>query len=177
MVDPTALTTTDAEALTASCADALERVRARAPRVHCVTNAVVNNFTANVLLCVGAIPSMSTDPDEIRAFVTSADALLVNLGTLDSERRAAIDIGIDVSCAGRRPWVLAAQLGLALSLLALMIIDNPVEQMGLLMLIGVVINSFAATQDVAVDGMAMIGFPPFERAAPRMKSTWPPNPE
>ncbi len=55
----------------------------------------------------------------------------------------------------RRPWVLGAQLGLTLSLLALMLIENPAEQMGLLMLVGALINSFAATQDVAVDGMAI----------------------
>jgi PAT family beta-lactamase induction signal transducer AmpG len=55
----------------------------------------------------------------------------------------------------RRPWVLGAQLGLAVSLLALMLIDNPLEQIGLLMVLGVIINSFAATQDVAVDGMAI----------------------
>ncbi|MEP4146166.1 MAG: MFS transporter [Halioglobus sp.] len=55
----------------------------------------------------------------------------------------------------RRPWILSAQLGLTLSLLALMLIDNPAQQMGLLMLLGIVINSFAATQDVAVDGMAI----------------------
>ena len=55
----------------------------------------------------------------------------------------------------RRPWVLGAQFGLSLSLLALMLIENPAEQIGLLMLIGVLINSFAATQDVAVDGMSI----------------------
>lgn len=55
----------------------------------------------------------------------------------------------------RRPWVLGAQLGLAVSLLALMLIEDPAEQIGLLMLLGVIINSFAATQDVAVDGMAI----------------------
>jgi len=55
----------------------------------------------------------------------------------------------------RRPWVLGAQLGLSLSLLALMLIENPAEQIGLLMMIGVLINSFAATQDVAVDGMSI----------------------
>lgn len=55
----------------------------------------------------------------------------------------------------RRPWVLGAQLGLTLSLLALMLIDNPAEQIGLLMLVGVLINTFAATQDVAVDGMSI----------------------
>jgi PAT family beta-lactamase induction signal transducer AmpG len=54
-----------------------------------------------------------------------------------------------------RRWALGAQLGLVLSLLALALLDNPAEQMGLLMLLGVLINSFAATQDVAIDGMAI----------------------
>jgi PAT family beta-lactamase induction signal transducer AmpG len=55
----------------------------------------------------------------------------------------------------RRPWVIGAQLGLSLSLLALMLVERPTEQIGLLMMIGVLINSFAATQDVAVDGMSI----------------------
>jgi MFS transporter, PAT family, beta-lactamase induction signal transducer AmpG len=55
----------------------------------------------------------------------------------------------------RRPWVLGSQLGLAMSLLALLLIDDAANQIGLLMLCGVLINSFAATQDVAVDGMAI----------------------
>jgi PAT family beta-lactamase induction signal transducer AmpG len=55
----------------------------------------------------------------------------------------------------RRPWVLGAQLGLSLSLLALMLVDDPANQMGTLMLVGILINIFAATQDVAVDGMAI----------------------
>jgi PAT family beta-lactamase induction signal transducer AmpG len=55
----------------------------------------------------------------------------------------------------RRPWVLAAQLGLSIAFLALMLVEDPVEQIGLLMMIGVVINIFAATQDVAVDGMSI----------------------
>jgi len=55
----------------------------------------------------------------------------------------------------RRPWVIAMQLGLSLSLLALMLVERPAEQVGLLMVVGVLINSFAATQDVAVDGMSI----------------------
>jgi PAT family beta-lactamase induction signal transducer AmpG len=55
----------------------------------------------------------------------------------------------------RRPWVLGAQLGLSISLLLLMLIHNPAEQIGLLMLVGALINVFAATQDVAVDGMSI----------------------
>jgi PAT family beta-lactamase induction signal transducer AmpG len=55
----------------------------------------------------------------------------------------------------RRPWVLGAQLGLMLSFLCLTFVDQPAEQIGLLMILGVLINIFAATQDVAVDGMSI----------------------
>jgi PAT family beta-lactamase induction signal transducer AmpG len=55
----------------------------------------------------------------------------------------------------RKPWVIGAQLGLSLALLALTFVERPAEQIGLLMLIGVLINSFTATQDVAVDGMSI----------------------
>jgi hydroxyethylthiazole kinase len=86
-------------------ADILARIRAQRPRVHCITNAVAQNFSANMLLAAGAVPSMTVDPDEIAEFVGSADALLVNLGTLDPERRSAIDIA--VATAGPAvPWVL-----------------------------------------------------------------------
>jgi hydroxyethylthiazole kinase len=84
----------------------LGRLRDRRPRVHCITNAVAQAFTANVLLAVGAIPSMTLSPDEIRPFVASADALLVNLGTFDAERRAAVAAAIEVVTANGRPWVL-----------------------------------------------------------------------
>jgi PAT family beta-lactamase induction signal transducer AmpG len=55
----------------------------------------------------------------------------------------------------RRPWVLGAQLGMALSLCLLTYVDDPVNQMTLLTAIAVFVNVFAATQDVAVDGMAI----------------------
>jgi PAT family beta-lactamase induction signal transducer AmpG len=55
----------------------------------------------------------------------------------------------------RRPWVLGAQAGLAVSFLALCLVEDPVAQFGTLMLLCVLVNTFAATQDVAVDGMAI----------------------
>jgi hydroxyethylthiazole kinase len=86
-------------------ADILARIRARRPRVHCITNAVAQNFSANALLAAGAIPSMTIAADEIGDFVAHADALLVNLGTLDPERRVAIDLAL--AAAGERvPWIL-----------------------------------------------------------------------
>jgi PAT family beta-lactamase induction signal transducer AmpG len=55
----------------------------------------------------------------------------------------------------RRPWVLGAQLGMTVSFFALILIGDPAQQVGLMMTVGFLINVFAATQDVAVDGMAI----------------------
>jgi hydroxyethylthiazole kinase len=84
----------------------LALVRERRPRVHCITNSVVQELTANVLLAAGAIPSMTTSPEEIAHFAAGADALLINLGTLDGERRDAIDIALEVARDDGIPWVL-----------------------------------------------------------------------
>jgi hydroxyethylthiazole kinase len=87
-------------------AEVIFHVRAKRPLVHCITNAVAQNFTANVLLAAGAIPSMTLAADEIADFVARADALLVNLGTLDRERREAVEIAIAKAAEKRLPWVL-----------------------------------------------------------------------
>jgi hydroxyethylthiazole kinase len=92
--------------LPAIAADILARVQTRAPRVHCITNAVAQAFTANVLLAAGAIPSMTIAADEVAAFTAGANALLVNLGTFDAERREAADIAITVAAGQGLPWVL-----------------------------------------------------------------------
>ncbi len=84
----------------------LEAVRGKSPRVHCLTNSVARAFTANVLLAIGAVPSMSRDTSEVGAFIDTADALLVNLGTLDAAMRAAMVAAVDVAEARGRPWVL-----------------------------------------------------------------------
>ncbi|WP_422377226.1 hydroxyethylthiazole kinase [Roseibium sp.] len=81
----------------------LEKVRRQQPRVHAITNAVAQAFTANTLLALGAVPSMTLAPDEVAGFAASADALLVNLGTLDETRRAAIPLAIEAACAAGRP--------------------------------------------------------------------------
>ncbi|MEM6665771.1 MAG: hydroxyethylthiazole kinase [Pseudomonadota bacterium] len=95
-----------AEALGAVCASALKRLRAERPRVHVITNTVAQPITANGLLALGAIPSLTTDPEEVPDFVGRARALVINLGTLDRTRRAAIDAAVDVARAEQRPFVL-----------------------------------------------------------------------
>jgi len=81
----------------------LERVRHKSPRVHAITNAVAQTFTANILLALGAVPSMTLAPEEVAGFAASADAVLVNLGTLDETRRAAIPLAIAAAKDAGRP--------------------------------------------------------------------------
>jgi hydroxyethylthiazole kinase len=92
--------------LPAITADVIERIRAKRPRVHCITNAVAQNFTANMLLAAGAVPSMTIAQKEVRAFVARADAVLVNLGTFDPERQKASLAAIAVANKQGIPWVL-----------------------------------------------------------------------
>jgi hydroxyethylthiazole kinase len=87
-------------------ADVLARIRERGPRVHCITNSVAQQYTANMLLAAGAVPSMTIAPEEIAGFVATADALLVNLGTFDAERRSAIEAALGALKERRLPWVL-----------------------------------------------------------------------
>lgn len=63
----------------------------------------------------------------------------------------------------RRPWVMFAQLCLALAFTGLMLVGDPLADLWLIIAAGVVVNSFAALQDVAVDGMAIDILPPTER--------------
>ena len=64
------------------CADMLDRIRREHPLVHNITNYVVMNFTANVLLALGASPVMAHAIEEIEEMVGLADALVINIGTL-----------------------------------------------------------------------------------------------
>ena len=52
-----------------------------------MTNDVVQTFTANVLLALGCSPAMVIEPEEAEQFAAIAHSLLINVGTLTTERR------------------------------------------------------------------------------------------
>jgi hydroxyethylthiazole kinase len=62
---------------------AIEAVSAKSPLVHNITNFVVMNNTANALLAVGASPVMAHWTDEMAEMTAIANALVINIGTLD----------------------------------------------------------------------------------------------
>ena len=58
-------------------------MRQQGPLVHNITNFVVMNISANVLLAAGASPVMAHAPEEVADMVKIAGALVVNIGTLE----------------------------------------------------------------------------------------------
>lgn len=135
---------------------ALNLILADSPRVRYVTGAMMY-FAQGIpagLLSI-AIPAWLAAQGMSAGDIASYLAVIVLPWAFKLVTGPLMDRFEFLSMGRRRPWVIAAQLGLCLSLLALMLIENPAEQIGLLMIVGVLINSFAATQDVAVDGMAI----------------------
>ena len=58
-------------------------VRTACPLVYSITNLVVMNFNANVLLAVGASPVMAHAHEEVTEMANIAQALVLNIGTLE----------------------------------------------------------------------------------------------
>ena len=68
----------------------LSRVREKRPLVHSITNVVTINFTANVLLAMGASAVMAHAPSEVEELAGVADALVLNMGTLTEDRTGSM---------------------------------------------------------------------------------------
>ncbi|MDK9605098.1 hydroxyethylthiazole kinase [Lelliottia wanjuensis] len=84
----------------------LHHFRTRSPLTHCMTNDVVQTFTANVLLTLGASPAMVIEAEEAEQFAAMADALLINVGTLTSPRAQSMRRAIESAVAAGKPWTL-----------------------------------------------------------------------
>lgn len=87
-------------------ADRLDAVRAAAPLVHCITNYVAMNVTANVLLALGASPAMVHAAEEVGEFAPLAGATTINIGTLSSPWVEGMMIAARAARAAGKPWVL-----------------------------------------------------------------------
>lgn len=93
-------------ALVAWMGKLLTVMRSKCPLVHCITNWVAMDLTANLLLAAGASPAMVSDPLEAPAFTKIASALLINIGTLQSANLPVMQAAAQSAVAAGKPWVL-----------------------------------------------------------------------
>lgn len=83
----------------------LAQMRARAPLVQNITNYVAMNVMANIMLAVGASPAMVHAQGEAGEFAELADALSVNIGTLDPDWLISMEQAAGVMSHSGKPWV------------------------------------------------------------------------
>ena len=86
--------------------DLVEKVRAGNPLIHNITNYVVMNNTANALLAAGASPVMAHAAEEVENMVAIANALVINIGTLDSQWVSSMKKAIKKAGELQKPIVL-----------------------------------------------------------------------
>lgn len=84
----------------------LKKLRDERPLVHVLTNDVVQEITADVLLAAGASPAMVVAPEESGTFAGIANGVLINIGTPTAERIRAMHCAADAANAKSTPWVL-----------------------------------------------------------------------
>ncbi|KAA0919930.1 hydroxyethylthiazole kinase [Dietzia sp. ANT_WB102] len=81
-------------------------MREAGPLVHCLTNSVVRQITADVLLAAGAAPAMVDHPDEAGDFAAIASGVLINVGNPTTEQVEGMHAAIAAARAADTPWVL-----------------------------------------------------------------------
>lgn len=76
------------------------------PLIHSMTNTVVPQITANVLLAVGAAPAMIDLPAEAEIFASIASGVLINVGNGSAEQHVAMRTAAAAAQRTNTPWVL-----------------------------------------------------------------------
>lgn len=94
------------ERLHAEVARSVRAVRDAAPLVHGISGTATQGLVADGLLAAGARPLLTSTRDEAPTLVAGADALLVNLGSLSTDAREAIEPTVEAAVRHGIPWVL-----------------------------------------------------------------------
>ena len=83
----------------------LEKLRAKNPLVHCMTNYVAMNISANVVLAAGASPAMIHTPEEAADFAKIVGGLTVNIGTISPAWFEGMKLAALAANEASVPWV------------------------------------------------------------------------
>ena len=94
------------DALMKNVETTLEKIRAKNPLTHCITNSVTINDCANAVLAIGGSPFMAEDAEELEEVVAIADAVVINIGKLSKEQINSMNISAEAANKTNTPIVL-----------------------------------------------------------------------
>ena len=84
----------------------LESLKTNTHTIHCITSPLAANDTANVLLSLNQAPIMAEYKEEVADITKNADALLINLGTINEYKLAGISEALKSAKKNKVPIVL-----------------------------------------------------------------------
>ncbi|WP_153238811.1 hydroxyethylthiazole kinase [Fictibacillus phosphorivorans] len=84
----------------------VSQIREEKPLIHHITNNVTMNFLANGVLSAGGSPMMVHDAQEVEEAVGAADALVLNIGTLDKATAESMILALRKALLAEVPVVL-----------------------------------------------------------------------
>lgn len=82
----------------------IQQIREKKPLIHCICNIVTANDCANILLALGASPTMAHHPLEMEDITSKCSALVCNLGA--SESYEAMKIAYEIAAKQNIPIVI-----------------------------------------------------------------------
>jgi hydroxyethylthiazole kinase len=86
--------------------EALRQFRLAGKPIHCIASSADESFTLRILDAVGSVATTTHDAREIDSFMSTAAALVVQLGSTNDMRENGIATAIEEARANRIPWVL-----------------------------------------------------------------------
>lgn len=84
----------------------LSDIREKRPLIHCLTNEVVQEITANVLLSAHMSPAMCVAYEEVESFAKIASAVYINIGTPYHERLKSMHLAVHTANTHNIVWAL-----------------------------------------------------------------------
>ena len=84
----------------------VDALRKHNPVIHAITNYVTAESCADVALAAGASPVMADEPEEVMEITAGADALVLNLGTINFTKQIAMERAAEAAKAKGIPVIL-----------------------------------------------------------------------
>ncbi len=92
--------------LTNTFGELVDKLRKQRPVIHEITNYVTAESCADSALAAGASPVMADEPEEVAEITAGANALILNLGTLNFNKQIAMERSVTAAKAKGIPVIL-----------------------------------------------------------------------